>query len=136
MVWGSNKLKEVASEAAEAMAMLEAIEEARWCRSLLDDVIGKGKAGLPIIVVTRFQSVDSAIQSINIIKDEPHWIDGTALKREVERGQILVARQAEAGTIMAPFIKKDVNTKSLRAVLETGHNKGVSLKIFGMGLKQ
>ena len=47
LMWGSNKLKRIARSplAAETMAMLDAVEEALWCRFLLDDIIGFEKLG-------------------------------------------------------------------------------------------
>ena len=115
-MWGSNKLKKVARSplAAEAMAMLEAVE---------DDIFGKGKAKLPITVGTDSQHVDHAIQSINITKDKRSMIDWVALRQGVEQGLFSVARQAEAGMLTAPLIKKGVSAESLREVLETGQSK-------------
>ena len=101
-------------------------------RSCAPMVWGRSKARIPIIVITHLHSMDDVILSINSTKEEPHWIDGTALRQEEEQGQILIARQAEAGAVVAPFVKKYVNAESLRAVLETGQNGGISVKIFGI----
>ena len=120
--WGSNKMTRIVRSplAAEAVAMMDAVDEGFFVRALMEEVLGRMTGGINMAVVTDSKSLEEAVKGTGQIKDKRCAVDVAALRQGVDRGEYFVCWQAGAEQLADPLTKTRADKAGLREVIQSG----------------
>ena len=84
--WQANKIKRVVRStlAAEALSLLEGLEDGIYCRKLLEELLHLKPGTIPISAIVDNRSVVEAVYSTKMIDDKRLRLDISAIKELVE----------------------------------------------------
>ena len=120
--WQANKIKRVVRStiAAEALSLLEAIEDAIFQRSQIEDMLGQHVESLPIIAVIDNRSVVEAVHSTKMVEDKRLRLDISAIKQTMEESKVSCVWCPGNLQLANCLTKKGASALQLLSVLQSG----------------
>ena len=121
--WGSAKVKRVvrSSEAAEALSIVEAVEETLYLKAVLVEMLGMSVSNVPVIVFTDNKNTVDGLSSTSLIDDRRLRIDIAQLKQVCENGDVNRVVLVRSDLMLANSLtKRGANSELLLHVLRTG----------------
>jgi hypothetical protein len=123
IAWKSGKISRVvnSTEAAEALALSEAIGESILLKKVLVAVKGPDLKSIPITVFTDHKGVYEAVRSTKLVKNKRLRIDIAEIKECINKGDITEVRRCSTTEQLADCLtKKGSDGRKLLSVLQTG----------------
>ena len=119
--WCSRKLRRVckSTEAAETMAMLDAIDASVWIGTLLDEILSD-KMKTPQIV-TDNKSLFEAAHSTTAVEEKRLRVEIAAIRESIRKGEVEVKWMPKAKQMADCLTKQGSDTRKLLEVLEDAH---------------
>ena len=123
LAWGANKTNRIVRSplAAEAMAMMDTIDEGFFCRALMEEILGIGDNSIALAAVTDSKSLEEVVKSTGQLKDKRCKVDVAAIREGVETEEFFVVWQTGVDQLADAFTKQGASKESLRNVIESGY---------------
>ena len=121
--WKSKKLvrKVVSSLAGEALAVVAAIGEIVYTKSIIHQIYGEVIEKTPVIIVTDSKNLDEAVHSSSLVEDAWLITDVAIIKDALEDGTISCLKRVQSEAMMANCLTKaGASAEQLLEVLQTG----------------
>ena len=123
LTWKSGKARRVvkSSIAAEAMALLDAIDESLYQKEILCQILSLSSSNLPIVGMTDNEGLWQAVRSTKLVDDRRLRIELAGVKENLQRGDIREIRWCCSAEMLADCLtKKNADGRKLLAVLQSG----------------
>ena len=121
--WKSKKLvrKVVSSLAGEALAIVAAIGEIVYTKSIIHQIYGEVIEKTPVIIVTDSKNLDEAVHSSSLVEDAWLITDVAIIKDALEDGTISCLKRVQSEAMLANCLTKaGASAEQLLEVLQTG----------------
>ena len=121
--WHANKIKRVVRStiAAEALSLLEAIENAVFLKSQIESMLVAGEKVVSITAYVDNKSVVEALLSTKLVDDKRLRLDISAIKQVIDRGEVQLVKWCAGESQLANCMtKKGASTYQLLSVLQSG----------------
>lgn len=123
LIWHTHKIKRVVKStiAAEALSLLEGLENTCYIRQMLQEILGIVKIQIPIEAYIDNKSVTESIQSTKMVDDKRLRLDIAAIKELIETQQIQSVRWCPGKLQLADAMtKKGTSGYSLLSLIQSG----------------
>jgi len=123
LTWKSGKARRVVKStiAAEAMALLDGIDEALYLKKVLFQIMSLSSKQLPVIGIVDHKGLWEAVRSTKLVEDRRLRIEIASVKESLQRGEIMEIRLCSSGDMLADCLtKKGADGRKLLAVLQSG----------------
>ena len=119
--WSSRKLRRVckSTEAAETMAMLDAIDTCVWVGTMLEEICGESIE--TTVIRTDNKSLYEAVHSTTAVEEKRLRVDLAAIRESIRKGEIKVEWIPKTKQLADCLTKQGADSKKLRDVLEKGN---------------
>ena len=124
ITWKSGKARRVVKStiAAEAMALLEGMEEAIYLRTIISEILCS--VLIPIICITDHKGLVEAIYSTKLVEDKRLRVEIAMMKENLSRREVHQVRLCSSADQLADCLtKKGVDGRKLLAILQQGQLK-------------
>ena len=126
--WCSCKIKRVvkSTSAAEALTLLEGVEEAVCLQALLSELLSDSSFKIPIKAYIDSKNIHSAVHSTKTVSEKRLRLDIAALKQMLHRKDIEEVSWIESSEQLADCLsKKGASSSKLVNILKTGCIDGI-----------
>ena len=123
LAWQANKIKRIVRStiAAEALSLLQGLENAIYLRALMSEVLGCDANVVKIIAYVDNKSVVEAVYSTKQVDDKKLRIDLGAIKECVDRGEVSSVRWCPGDKQLANCLtKRGASSHMILDILHTG----------------
>jgi transposase InsO family protein len=123
LVWHTHKIKRVVKStiAAEALSLLEGLENTCYIRQMIQEILGITDTNIPIEAYIDNKSVTEALQSTKLVDDKRLRLDIAAIKELVETRQIQSVRWCPGKLQLADVMtKRGASGYNLLSLIQSG----------------
>ena len=123
--WHAGKIKRVVRStiAAEALSLLQGIEDAIYLRAMLADILGEPYVPIPLEAYVDNKSVVEAVHSTSMVDDKRLRLDVCTLKESLKAGEVQIVRWCPGTAQLANCMtKKGASGDALLRVFQSGRH--------------
>lgn len=123
LTWKSGKARRVVKStiAAEAMALLDGIDESLYLKKVILQIMSLNQKDLPVIGIVDHKGLWEAVRSTKLVEDRRLRIEIASVKECLQRGEVMEVRLCSTTEMLADCLtKKGADGRKLLAVLQSG----------------